>query len=210
MASKGPSGAGIRRAEPDDYTGVRAVLEACLPEAYGEHVNRWQIRRSIDAYTRKAHRHLCREMGELFRVATVGGRVVGIVQAATGEDGNAWLTQLHVLPEHRGRCIGKRLLNRVQEFLTWNHDYSEMYAAAPNANTRRFLQRQAGELVDVADVGNGMPEHIYRLEIHGRWRLLSTGGEPEVPDSWMVGVYPGNQRRLPVVALDGGMMANGR
>ncbi len=209
MASKGPSGAGIRRAEPGDYAGVRAVLQTCLPEAYGEHVNRWQIRRSIDTYTRKAHRQLCREMGELFRVATVGGRVVGIVQAATGEDGNGWLRQLRVLPEYRGRWIGKRLLNRAQEFLHWERGHAEMYAAAPNANARRFLQRQAGELVDVADVGSGMAEHIYRTQIHGRWRLLSTGGEPEVPDSWMVGVYPGNQRQMPVEAIDGQMMAFG-
>jgi GNAT superfamily N-acetyltransferase len=56
------------------------------------------------------------KLGEAFFVATSGGKVIGTVGVKREDDRTAFLRRLFVLPEYRGKQVGRKLIERAIEF----------------------------------------------------------------------------------------------
>lgn len=92
------------------------ALHRLLQEQFGEH----DICLPADDLKRAVAEVLAREDLGLFLVAREGGQVVGMAAISwvwTLEHGgrSAWLDELYVLPEHRGRGLGAALVARVED-----------------------------------------------------------------------------------------------
>lgn len=88
--------------------------------------------------------------------AVAAGRILGIV-AFTSE----WISQLYVLPDWQGRCIGSRLLAIAQTDAT----HLQLWTFQRNVLARRFYERHgfvAIEMTDGRDNEEKEPDVLYR------------------------------------------------
>jgi mycothiol synthase len=89
---------------PDDLPAVHAILDEAFADDWGHHpepFHRWaQAQTTSPSYD-----------PTLWLLATVGGEPVGALTANTWGD-RGWVSEIGVLPAHRGRGIGSALLRR--------------------------------------------------------------------------------------------------
>lgn len=95
-------------------------------------------------------------------VATVEGGVAGVL-AVSLADGESWIDQLYVDPEHCGRGVGSQLLETALSSLPRP---IRLYTFQQNEGARRFFERHGFSPIQWGDgSGNeeGCPDVLYEL-----------------------------------------------
>jgi len=105
-------------------------LEIPMIHAYLSGSSYWAAGRAIEAVRKSIDNSLC------FSVLTSDGRQVGFARVVTDYSTFAWLCEVFVLEQHRGRGLGKRLveaiashseLSTVRRMLLATRDAHELY-----------------------------------------------------------------------------------
>ena len=106
---------------------------------------------------------------QMFLVAVEGERLIGFAQIIRGDRGTAELDRIFLIPEHTGKGIGSRLLNKTLNFLR-SEGISRLTVKASKDETlaRRFYEKNGFKLVKEANVqapwGRELNLVIYELE----------------------------------------------
>jgi ribosomal protein S18 acetylase RimI-like enzyme len=142
----------IRRAGPEDAASVAGVYLSAFHATYDFPLAH------TDEQVRAWIRDILLPSGECW-VATVGGRVVGMLVVRPGD-----LDQLYVAPGFQGRGVGSRLVELAKRE---SPDGLGLYTFQVNARARAFYERR-GFVADRFGDGSGNEEG--QPDVHYDWR----------------------------------------
>ena len=146
----------LRPATPQDADAIASVLlesrRAFLPYAPSAHTDE-----AVHAWVAG---HLIPHT--LVTVATVAGRVVGVLAASEDETGS-WIDQFYLLPGHVGNGLGSSMLSQAHAQL---RRPIRLYTFQENRLARRFYERHGYSAIVFSD-GSGneerCPDVLYEL-----------------------------------------------
>lgn len=143
----------VRHAESGDDDAIRNVARRSLMASYS--LSPGTIDRAVDQwYAPDAPVHEDGRSSPVVLVATVGGEVVGYSESAVDDDGGRGdIRWLHVHPDHRGRGVGGRLLERTRhELAEAGVDRLRGTVLAHNQEGNTFYEGRGFELVGTEEV----------------------------------------------------------
>jgi len=157
----------LRPATPQDVDGIRAVARASMSASYGHALDEELLSGVVDRWYDAA------ELGDdiaaeetVFPVAVENGEIVGFAESYVvgRRDRVGEIDWLHVHPDHRGRGIGSRLLERVEVALREaDVDRIEGRVLAENERGTAFYEREGYEQAGERTVTIGHDTFVERL-----------------------------------------------
>jgi ribosomal protein S18 acetylase RimI-like enzyme len=154
----------LRNARRDDVDALAAVKVEGWHTTYADLVDEQTLAPFLDvAVQRAAVRALLDDSSMLVVVAEHEGTVVAF---GTGDLRTGYVDTLHVLPAHRSRGIGRRLLGAIAEAARQRGCTKvSLHVVAGNIRARQFYERLGGELT-----GSGPADWAPTVdEVHYRW-----------------------------------------
>lgn len=146
----------MQSSDPSDSTysisADKALLDIPVIHAYLSGSSYWARGRSLETVTKSIEHSLC------FGVFLSDGTQVGFARVVTDHSTFAWLCDVFILEEHRGRGLGKRLveavvshphlthINRVLLATSNAHELYERYGGfVPLAHPEKWMERLSSE-----------------------------------------------------------------
>jgi ribosomal protein S18 acetylase RimI-like enzyme len=151
---------------------VMAGMADKTNEVYRANVERFGIPEEYvrQAFSIEALTAAVKDKKQLFLVAVEGERLIGFAQTIRDDKGAAELDRIFLIPEHTGKGIGTRLLNKTMNVLR-SEGISRLTVKAGKNETlaRRFYEKNGFRLVQEVNVqapwGRELNLALYELEI---------------------------------------------
>jgi ribosomal protein S18 acetylase RimI-like enzyme len=163
----------IRRGEPDDWPAIAAIHAASWQSAYrGIYPDSYLDEEVPDerrTFWRDALAVMDRELNSVFLAEEDGDPVGFACIRREAEAEGPLLDNLHVMPERKGRGIGRRLIAAAAEWLVGREPHATLQLVVwfDNRPARAFYARLGGREVETFEVGT--PGGGKALQIRVRW-----------------------------------------
>ena len=133
----------VRRATPDDLSGVLGVFLGCWRESYQGILPERSISEMTDERAEALWRRVLADPVGVVLVAVREGEIVGITRYALGEDGEGAVHSLYVSPRAHGGGIGRQLLTAaVDAMAAAGLTHARLWVFASNTPSIGFYEKQ--------------------------------------------------------------------
>lgn len=156
----------VRRATPDDLSGVSGVFLGCWRESYRDILPAEAIEAMTDERAQALWQRVLASTEGAVLVAVQGGKIVGVTRYALNESQGA-VHSLYVSPAAQGAGIGRMLLDAATaELRAAGADSALLWVFAANAPSIRFYESRGWRHDGVTRVQEefGQPEQRMRRE----------------------------------------------
>ncbi|MCE4600148.1 MAG: GNAT family N-acetyltransferase [Desulfurococcales archaeon] len=132
------------------------VLLDLYTEFYSELRSRQGLRpRSREEYRGEVESYLSRD--KIFLAETSSGKPIGFIRVSTRE-GCYWFEELYVKPEHRGKGVGRMLVERAEEYVKRHDPYVYIMVLPQDRRALGFWLHMGYKLLNTIELAKNLEE----------------------------------------------------